>query len=71
MIEKWRQSLDSDRKVAAVLTDLSRAFGSIDHELLIGKLNAHGFDDLSLNFIYSYFSGRKQRTKTLIYLTYI
>ena len=63
MIEKWRQSLNSDRQAAAVLTDLSKAFDCIDHELLIAKLNAYGFDNSSLTFIYSYFSERKQRTK--------
>ena len=58
MIEKWRQSLNSDGQAAAVLTDLSKAFDCIDHELLIAKLNAYGFDNSSLTFIYSYLSGR-------------
>ena len=63
MIEKWRQSLDFGGQAAAVLTDLSKAFDCIDHELLIAKLNAYGFDNSSLTFIYSYLSERKQRTK--------
>ena len=63
MIEKWRESLDSDGQAAAVLTDLSKAFDYIDHELLIAKLNAYGFDNSSLTFFYSYLSERKQRTK--------
>ena len=63
MIEKWRQSLDSGRQVAAVLSDLSKAFDCIDHESLIAKLNAYGFDNSSLTFIYSYLSERNQRTK--------
>ena len=63
MIEKWRQSLDSGGQAAAVLTDVSKTFDCIDHELLIGKLNAYGYDNSSLTFIYSYLSERKQRTK--------
>ena len=64
MIEKWRQSLvDSGGQAAAVLTDLSKAFDCIDHELLIAKLNAYVFDNSNLTFIYSYLSERKQRTK--------
>ena len=63
MIEKWRQSLNSDGQAAAVLTDLLKAFDCIDHELLIALLKTYGFLNSSLTFIYSYFSERKQRTK--------
>ena len=47
----------------ALLTDLSKAFDCIDHELLITKLHAYGFDADALKFIYSYLQGEKQRTK--------
>ena len=47
----------------AVLTDLSEAFDCIDHNLLIAKLNAYGFEKRSLEFIHSYLTKRKQRTK--------
>ena len=53
MVEKLHQSLDSGGKAAAVPTDLLKAFDCINHELLIAKLNAHGFDNSSLTFIYS------------------
>ena len=59
MIEKCRQSLDSGWQAAAVLTDLSKAFDCIDHELVIAKLNPYGFDKSSLTFMYSYLSERK------------
>ena len=48
---------------AAILTDLSKAFDCLNHELLIAKLEAYGFDKNSLTYIYSYLSERKQRTK--------
>ena len=63
MIEKWRQSLDLGEQAAVILTDLSKAFDCIGHELLIAKLNAYGFKNSSLTFIYSYLSERKRRTK--------
>ena len=63
MIEKWRKFLDIGRHAGAPLTDLSKAFDCIDHELLIAKLHAYGFDNDKLKFIYSYLKGRKQRTK--------
>ena len=49
--------------MGAVLTDLSKAFDCIDQNLLIAKLNAYGFEKQSINFIYSYLTKRKQRTK--------
>ena len=63
MIEKWRKFLDIGGHAGALLTDLSKAFDCIDHELLIAKLHAYGFDTDALKFIYSYLKGRKQRTK--------
>ena len=63
MIEKWHRSVDGVGRVGALLTDLSKAFGCIDHELLTAKLYAYGFDKNSLYFINSYLKGRKQRTK--------
>ena len=62
IFEKWCQSLDSGGQVAAILTDLSKAFDCIDHGLLIAELNAYEFNNSSLTFIYSYLSRRKQRT---------
>ena len=63
MVEKWRKTLDKGVETAAVLTNLSKAFDCIDHNLLIAKLNAYGFENRSLEFIHSYLTKHKQRTK--------
>ena len=63
MLEKWKKALDKQNIAGALLTDLSKAFDSINHDLLIAKLAAYGFALSSLKLIASYLSGRKQRTK--------
>ena len=64
MIEKWKEYLDkTDGKAGAILMDLSKAFDTINHELLIAKLEAYGFDESALNITLDYLSNRWQRTK--------
>ena len=63
MLERWKKALDKKHMACALLTDLSKAFDCINHELLIAKLEAYGFDNDSLGYIYSYLTHRKQRTK--------
>ena len=46
-----------------MLTDLSKAFDCLVHDLLIAKLHAYGFDNLSLKSIHSYLTGRLQRVR--------
>ena len=41
--------------------DLSKAFDTINHELLIATLNAYGFSKDALKLIFSYMSDRWQR----------
>ena len=63
MVEKWKEVLDKGGLGGALLTDLSKAFDCIKHDLLIAKLAAYGFDSHSLSFVFSYLNERKQRTK--------
>ena len=63
MIEKWKKSVDNGGAFGALLTDLSKAFDCLSHELLIAKLEAYGFENKSLVTIYDYLTNRKQRVK--------
>ena len=64
MIEKWKKCLDGEGGFAgAILMDLSKAFDTINHELLIAKLEAYGFEESALEIVYSYLTDRWQRTK--------
>ena len=53
MIEKWRTSLDKGGAFGALLTDLSKAFDCLPHELLIAKPHAYGVDIPSLKLLQS------------------
>ena len=63
LIEKWKIVPDSKGYGGAVLMDPSKAFDTINHDLLIAKLHVYGFSKESLKLIKSYLSNRWQRTK--------
>ena len=54
---------DQNKYTALISLDLSKAFDSIDHQLLLQKLLNLGISIHSINWIESYLSNRKQRTK--------
>ena len=63
LIKKWEKTIDNHGYCGAVLMDLSKAFDTIYHDLLIAKLHRYGFDKRSLCLIRSYLTKRWQRTK--------
>ena len=63
MLEKLRKAIDKGLYTGILLTDLSKAFDCLSHDLLIAKLNAYGFSKNALKFINNYLTGRTQRTR--------
>ena len=63
LLEELRNNLDQNFVVGAVLMDLSKAFDSIPHDLLIAKLASYGFHENALLYILSYLKDRKQATR--------
>ena len=59
LLEEWRLYLDKNYFVGAVMTGLSKAFDCIPHVLLIAKLEASGFDNYIIRYVYSYLKNRK------------
>ena len=49
--EKWKMILGDIGYAGAVLMDLSKAFDTINHELLIAKLHAYGFSKEALTLL--------------------
>jgi len=62
-IEKWRAALDSKKHAVVASLDLSKAFDSIDHEILLNKLTKLGFTRGSRELLHNYLSGRKQAVR--------
>ena len=63
LIEKWGEYLDQGLGFGALLTDLSKDFDCLPHDLFIAKLNAYGVHISLLRLIFDYLKNREQRTK--------
>ena len=63
MIGNARKILDKGGIFGALLTDLSKAFYCMTHDLLMAKLHALNFDMNALSLMFDYLTGRKQRVK--------
>ena len=63
LIESWKKYRDNHGYSAAVLMDLSKAFDTINHDLLLAKLHAYGVSKNALKLMMSYLRNRYQRTK--------
>ena len=55
--------LDNKGYAGTVLMNLSKAFCTINYELLTAKLHVYGFSNKALKLILSYLEHRKQRVK--------
>lgn len=55
------RDLDNGLATALILLDFSKAFDTLDHALLLSKLQYYGFDPISINFFESYLGNRRQQ----------
>ena len=63
LTEDWKRSLDNKQIVAVTSMDLSKAFDTIPHGLLLAKLKAYGVNGRSCMLLKDYLHGRMQRVK--------
>ena len=60
MVENIRQAWENNEHCLGVFIDFRKAFDTVDHSILIGKLEHLGIRGLPLELIKSYLSNRKQ-----------
>ena len=62
MLENFKEASDKSSSASAIFMDLSKAFDTLNHDLLIAKLEVYGFSAKSLSYIHSYLNKRLQKT---------
>ena len=60
--DNWYLNIDDGLTNAILFIDLKKAFDTIDHEILLLKLELYGFKGASLNLLRDYLSDRTQVT---------
>jgi hypothetical protein len=60
LINRITHELDKGQSPISVFIDLSKAFDTIDHNILIRKLKYYGFSTNSVNLVKDYLSNRRQ-----------
>ena len=66
LLKKWKIVLDRKGFASAILIDLTKAFDTLNHDILIAKLHAHSFSEESLKLIKSWLKNCWWRTKVNI-----
>ena len=60
MVDKITAAMDANRFSIGIFLDLSKAFDTINHKILLEKLNHYGIRGVALNWFESYLNNRYQ-----------
>lgn len=61
MLENWKNALGKGESVCALFIDLSKAFDTINHDLLLAKLNSLSADPTKLSNTLKQFVGKSRQ----------
>ena len=61
-MDRWLLSIDQGKYNIAMFIDLRKAFDTVNHEILLNKIEYYGVSDKELNWFKSYLDDRKQFT---------
>ena len=63
LVDQIYESFENDNYTLGVFIDLSKAFDTVDHSILLKKLEMYGVNTTNLTWFESYLNGRKQYIK--------
>lgn len=63
LVGEITKNLELNKSTIAIFLDLSKAFDTLNHEVLLNKLDKYGIRGTSLDWYRSYLTGRQMRTK--------
>ena len=58
--DNWHENIRDKHPNLTIFLDLKEAFDTVDHKILLAKLNKYGIRDLSGNLLQSYHENRRQ-----------
>ena len=60
LVDKISQAIERKEYTVGLFLDLYRAFNTVNHHILLGKLEHYGFREVALEWFKNYLTNRKQ-----------